>query len=156
MKTKLPLVLAAVALIAADEPKTDAVKDELKKFAGTWKLVAANEGRELKPEDVKTISLVVEGEQFTVKNNNEVVHKGKFVIDPSKKLKTIDVEFTAGALEGAKVKGIYRIDGDTLKSCFAGDRPTDFDADKHQFVHTWKADKPAETGKPKDKAGQPE
>ena len=145
MKTKLLLVLAAAALVGADDPKADPVKDELKKFAGTWKLVAANlDDQEKKPEEVKTGSLVVEGNTFTLKFNNEV-HKGKFTIDPGKKPKTIDVEFTEGSLKDSKVKGIYQIDGDTRKSCFAEpgkDRPTDFDSGKGKYVWTWKADKP--------------
>jgi uncharacterized protein (TIGR03067 family) len=145
MRTKLFLVLAAAVLVGAADPKADAVKDELKKFAGTWKLVAANFSEEdQKPEQVKTGSLVVEGDHFTLKFNNEV-HKGKFVIDPAKKPKTIDVEFTAGALKDSQVKGIYQIDGDTRKSCFAmpnQDRPTDFDRGKDKYVWTWKADKP--------------
>ena len=145
MRTKLLLVLAAAALVGADDPKADAVKDELKKFAGTWKLVAANlDAEEQKPEDLKTGSLVVEGDTFTLKYKNEV-HKGKFVIDPGKKPKTIDVEFTGGSLKDSKVQGIYQIDGDTRKSCFVEpgkDRPKDFDSGKGKYVWTWKADKP--------------
>jgi uncharacterized protein (TIGR03067 family) len=159
MKLKLLPILAAAVLVAADEPKADAVKDELKKFAGTWKLVAANaDGEEQKAEVVKTGSLVVEGDTFTLKIQNEV-NKGKFVIDPSKKPKMLDLEFTEGGLKDGKVKGIYRIDGDTRKSCFAmptADRPTDFDSGEGKFVWTWKADKTPATDKAKDKAGQPE
>jgi uncharacterized protein (TIGR03067 family) len=153
MRTKLFLVLAAWVLVGADDPKADAVKDELKKFAGTWQLTAANlDNEEQKPEDLKTGSLVVEGDTFTLKFKNEV-HKGKFVIDPAKKPKTIDVEFTAGSLKDAKVKGIYQIDGDTRKSCFAvpnSDRPTDFDSGTGKYVWTWKADKTPQSEKPKE------
>jgi len=145
MKTKLLLLLALVPLLAAEPPKPDAAKDELKKFEGKWKLVSADfDGKEADPENVKTASLVVTGNEFTMKIGNET-HKGKFTIDPAKKPKTIDTEFTEGSLKDSKVLGIYEIDGDTRKSCFAGpdkDRPTDFTGGNGKYIWTWKREKP--------------
>jgi uncharacterized protein (TIGR03067 family) len=148
MKTKLLLTfLLLVPLLAADDPKPDAAKEELKKFAGTWKLLAADfEGEEQKPDDLKKVSLVVEGNEFTLKFGDET-HKGKFTIGPAKKPKTIDAEFTEGSLSGNTVLGVYEMDGDTRKSCFSEpiqtkDRPTDFTGGKGKYVWTWKRDKP--------------
>jgi uncharacterized protein (TIGR03067 family) len=145
MKTKLLLLLLAVPLLAAEPPKADAAKDELKKFEGKWKLVSQDfDGKEADPENVKTASLVVAGNEFTMKIGNET-HKGKFTIDPAKKPKTIDTEFTEGSLKDSKVLGIYEIDGDTRKSCFAGpdkDRPTDFTSGTGKYIWTWKREKP--------------
>jgi uncharacterized protein (TIGR03067 family) len=145
MKANLLMLVVAVPLLGADGPKPDAVKEELKKFEGTWRLAAANiDGEERKPEDIKNGSLVVVGDTFTLKIGNET-HKGTFSIDPSKKPRTIDVEFTEGTLKGTNVVGIYEMEGDTRKSCFAGpqtDRPTDFCAGKGKFRWTWKKEKP--------------
>jgi uncharacterized protein (TIGR03067 family) len=144
MTTLQLIVMAAMAVVGAEESKADAIKDEIKKFAGTWKLVAANfDNEEKTPEDVKTASLVVEGDGFTLKIG-DAVHKGKFVIDPTKKPKTIDVEFTEGSLKDSKVLGVYQIDGNKRKSCFSvsdKDRPEDLAPGKGRYVWTWQADK---------------
>jgi uncharacterized protein (TIGR03067 family) len=145
MKANLLIFMAVVPLLGAEAPKSDAVKEELKKFEGTWKLEAANfDGEERKAEDIKNAGLVVVGDTFTMKIGNET-HKGKFTIDPSKKPKTIDAEFTEGSLKDTKVVGIYVIEGDTRKSCFAAsqtDRPKDFCAGKGKYLWTWKREKP--------------
>ncbi len=144
MGTKL-LALAAVLVVGAPVPKADPVTEELKKFQGRWKLTAAEfNGQPVSPEDVKTASLVVEGEQFTLMIGNET-HKGKFTVDPGKKPRAIDVEFTEGTLKGGKVPGIYEIEGDTRKSCFTrfpDRRPTDFAGGQDRYVWVWKRDKP--------------
>jgi uncharacterized protein (TIGR03067 family) len=141
MKTKPHLLLLLIPLLAAAAPNPDAAKDELKKFEGTWKLVSQDlDGKEADPEIVKTASLVVAGNEFTLKIGTEI-HKGKFTIDPGKKPKTIDVEFTEGSLKDSKVLGIYEMYGDTRKSCFAGpdkDRPADFTSGDGKIIWTWK------------------
>jgi uncharacterized protein (TIGR03067 family) len=145
MKTNLVMLPLVVALLGAPAPNEDTAKEELKKFEGKWKLASANlDGEERKAEDLKTASLVVAGDEFTLKMGDET-HKGRFTIDPKKKLKTIDVEFTEGALKGSKVLGIYEMEGDTRKSCFAEpdkDRPADLCAGKGKYVWVWKRDKP--------------
>jgi uncharacterized protein (TIGR03067 family) len=145
MHTILLAVVTAMAAVGTDEPKKDVVKDEIKKFAGTWKQVAANiDNQEKDADEVKTASLIVEGDTFTLKLAYEV-HKGKFMVDPSKKPKTIDVEFTEGMLKNSKVLGVYQIDGKKRTSCFAVndmDRPTDVAPGKGRYLWTWEADKP--------------
>jgi len=145
MKTKLLLLFALVPLLAAEPPKPDTAKDELKKFEGKWKLVSQNfDGKETDPEIVKTTNLVVAGSEFTLKTGTET-NKGKITIDPGKKPKLIDVEFTEGDLKGSKVLGICEMDGDTRKSCFAApdkDRPADFTSGNGKYIWTWKREKP--------------
>jgi uncharacterized protein (TIGR03067 family) len=143
MTTKL-LLLAVTLLVRAEAPQEDAVKEELKKFQGKWKLVSANlDGRKAPEAELKTIRLIVEGDRFTLTNGIET-YKGKFTINPSGKPKTIDVEFTEG-FKGVKVLGIYQIDGDMRKSCFSDsdtNRPEDFQGGKRRYVWVWQADRP--------------
>jgi uncharacterized protein (TIGR03067 family) len=146
MKTKLMMLLILLPLAgAAPAPEPD-VEEELKKFQGTWKLVAAQnyDGTESTPESRETTSLVVSGDEFVMTGGTEDF-KGKFTIDPSKKPKTIDVEFTEGKLKGTKLKGIYEFNKDIRKSCFADaneKRPKDFDGGKGKLILEWKRDKP--------------
>ena len=55
-------------------------------------------------------------------------------IDPTQNPKTVDIEVMAGAYKGVVYLGIYELEGDTLRSCFAmpdrPERPTDFSAAK--------------------------
>jgi uncharacterized protein (TIGR03067 family) len=145
MKAKLLALLLVVPLFGAGGPKPDAIEEELKKFEGKWKLASADlDGKEATPEQVKTTTLEVKGNEFTLKTGDET-HKGKFTINLGKKPHTIDVQFTEGMLKDAKVLGIYEIEGDTRKSCFAtpnADRPKDFTSGKDKYVWTWKRDKP--------------
>jgi hypothetical protein len=81
--------------------------------------------------------------------------KAKIIVDPSKKPKTIDYDVIDGPAKGKKLLGIYELEGDTLKSCFAApdaERPTDFTGKEgeRRTVSTWKHDKkPA--AKPEEK-----
>src|SRR5205823_7638423 len=59
--------------------------------------------------------------------------KASFHTDPSQKPKTIDLENTLGSAAGKTQHGIYEIDGEVLKICYAGPnqpRPTDYTSAK--------------------------
>jgi uncharacterized protein (TIGR03067 family) len=58
----------------------------------------------------------------------EVQDSGKMTLAEVKKVKTID--FRSDLLPEEPIKGIYEIDGDNLKICFAieGERPTKFES----------------------------
>jgi uncharacterized protein (TIGR03067 family) len=139
------LVAGVASLRAADDAKKDAIKEEIKKLQGTWAMVSGeSDGEKLTPEKVKQIPKVVlvfadEGLSFRKYARGpdappQVVLKGDFKIDPSQKLKTIDITITGDINEdkdkGKIQLGIYELDGDSLKVCVAepGDkgRPKEF------------------------------
>jgi uncharacterized protein (TIGR03067 family) len=92
-------------------------------FEGTWNLLSLrNEGEEMIGNEQK---------QFKTKNTRLVITKDKMVfqddfrddttwctykLDPSKNPKAIDAK---GTQENSETLGIYALDGDTLKICFA-------------------------------------
>ena len=58
-----------------------------------------------------------------------MIFKARIILDPATKPKTIDFQRTDGGTKGMRQLGIYELDGDTLKSCFAApeaERPKDF------------------------------
>lgn len=96
---------------------------------GTWEIISLErDGKEVKPQ--KDTKLIVTGATFVVKVGDKVIAAGTGKLDPTKKPKTIDTVYTEGSDKGKSFKGIYQLDGDTLKFCRPGspdsDRPTEF------------------------------
>jgi uncharacterized protein (TIGR03067 family) len=108
-----------------------AVRDELGRFEATWKFVSINvEGRRIAAERFGDDRLVLKGKQFTTTVGG-MTTEGIFKIDPTAKPKAIDITFTDGPGKDMTQKGIYELDGDTQKICWAAPgkpRPTEFDA----------------------------
>lgn len=113
------VAIGLVTCIASAQPAGDAAAKELKLFQGKWMAVFAQgiDGQPLPDEALRTTSLTVEGDKFTLKTADSTV-EGTFKIDPTKKPKTIDV-FTAESKDKPLVMGIYQIDGEVRRSCFA-------------------------------------
>jgi uncharacterized protein (TIGR03067 family) len=117
---------------AADEPKADTAREELKKLEGTWQVVSIETRQKARPAgEVNGLKLVIKGDTSTFeKDGKPVVGTGKLSIDPSKKPKTVDIAVT-GAPEDPTgtftIPGIYQLDGDSLRICWGGPkRPTEF------------------------------
>jgi uncharacterized protein (TIGR03067 family) len=108
-----------------------AVRDELNRFEATWKFVSIDvEGRSVPAERFGEDRLVLKGKQFTTTVGGNTT-EGTFKIDPTATPKTIDITFTDGPGKDNTQKGIYELDGDTQKICWAAPgkpRPTEFEA----------------------------
>jgi len=133
------LFLALTGATSAADTKEDAVKAELGKLQGTWQLVSVETVGKAAPEDlIKTIRVVIAGSKHTVHVGDQVPAKDiPFTIDPSKKPK----QTTDKLPDGTEIKGIYELDGDTLKSCVAPpgkDRPTKFEGKGGNTVRVFK------------------
>jgi uncharacterized protein (TIGR03067 family) len=137
------VVLLVACSAAVAQPGDEDIKKELKRFQGKWQAthVRSPEGVEQTDIENQLTTLEVDGDMFTMKTGSLTV-KGTFTIDPTKKVKEIDVFF--GDNKETVLKGIYEIKDDTRKSCFAlpgKDRPTAFSKDKGFQTLEWRADK---------------
>jgi uncharacterized protein (TIGR03067 family) len=140
------LVIAAVCLLAgADAP--EAVKKEMAQLEGNWSMVSGERDGQALPDDlVKQAKRVSKDGETTVSIGDQVFLKAKFTVDPTKKPKTIDYTVTEGDSKGKTMLGIYELNGDTAKFCFAApgkDRPVDFTTKEgsERTLSVWKRDK---------------
>ncbi len=108
----------------------EAVKKELAKLQGEWKMVSGVADGFAMPESmVGSCKRVCKGDEVTTTIGQQVVMKAKITIDPARSPKTIDYQVIDGPTKGKKHLGIYSLDGDTFKSCFAAPdapRPKEF------------------------------
>jgi uncharacterized protein (TIGR03067 family) len=142
MRTIAALVLLLAAALAAQDPAAK----EMARLQGEWSMVSGEASGMSMPADmVKTGKRVAKDGETTITMDGRVYFKAKFKIDPTKKPKTIDYAMTEGPTKGKTHLGIYELDGDTVKFCFAApgkDRPTDFTAKEgsERTSSVWKRD----------------
>lgn len=138
MARVVSVALVVMILTGADDPvgeaaRKAAIEAELARFQGTWQLISAEtEGKKAPEENVKQITVTIKGNTHTVRFGKEVVaHDVSFEIDPSKSPKWTTDTLNEGPGKGKQIRGIYKLEGETLTSCVAPvgkDRPTEFSA----------------------------
>ena len=137
----------AIVVLAGTVAAQDANKKEMSLLEGDWSMMSGQaNGQDMPKEFVSTGKRVAKDGEVTIKFGGQVFFKAKFTIDATKKPKTIDYVMTEGFTKGQKQLGIYEVDGDTVKFCFAApdkERPKDFTAKEgsQQTLSVWKRDK---------------
>ena len=137
--------LLVILLLAGPGP--DALKKEMAQLEGDWSMVSGEiDGLAMPEQYVKTGKRTAKDGETTVSIGGRVFLQAKYTIDPAKKPKTIDYAMTEGFSKGKKQLGIYAIEGETVKFCFASpgkDRPTEFTAKEGSgnTLSVWKRDK---------------
>jgi uncharacterized protein (TIGR03067 family) len=110
------LALSGAAQSRNADDKDELTTKDLAALKGTWELVSAERrGGEAFPDAfVESFKFIIDGNKLTIvmPNNNQL--KSTFTIDPTKKLKEMDITTEIG---GNKVvsPGIYSLEKDTLK-----------------------------------------
>jgi uncharacterized protein (TIGR03067 family) len=144
LRNTLLVILTAIAVAAACAEDNEATKKDMALLQGEWSIVTAGGGGQALPGDMLENSRrVCKGDETTVTIGGQLLMKANFTLHPTQKPKTIDYRVTAGRNAGKTQLGIYELDGDTVKFCFAAPgaaRPTDFDAKggDRQTASVWK------------------
>jgi uncharacterized protein (TIGR03067 family) len=109
---------AGIGWPAARGGDEDAIKAELQKVAGTWRLTSIEkDGQKTPDEEVKRHKLVIAGDKYTLRRADKAVEEGTVRIDPTRTPRTIDIFPTEP--EGKVQLGIYEWDGESrIRICF--------------------------------------
>jgi uncharacterized protein (TIGR03067 family) len=131
---------AADWFLQKSEPLAAEVRKELLRLEGNWEVVALVQDGDEKPLEgtMKGLTVVMAGEQRTLKAGATVFSQGSYRIDPAARPRAIDLTIGQGSHKGQVVRGIYDLDADTLRVCLAmkgGPRPTEM-ASKPDSGHT--------------------
>lgn len=109
------------------------VAREFGRLQGTWAMKSAlNDGHPASEKATSQVALTVLGTTVSVKIGGEVIsHDVGLEIDPEASPKSITETVLDGPGKGTVIRGIYRLEGDTMTTCMAlpdHERPTTFDA----------------------------
>lgn len=111
--------------------KAEAEMDELRKLQGTWKLVSLEmNGRQLPAAALEGSTLTISGDRFVSRAMGNV-SEGVIQVDGASSPRTFDLIAQKGADAGTHSLGIYELNGNRWKSCFAPNgpaRPREFGA----------------------------
>lgn len=139
MRTLLGLALVfcltALTSQAADDKKVaDEKKADKDSLEGTWDLVSIEfGGMKIDLPKEMALSLTFKGGKITKKETGKKDEDGTYKTDETKKLKEIDLTTPKKdkPTEMETMKGLFQVDGDTLKLYFGmpgADRPAAYDS----------------------------
>ncbi len=118
MTVAFSLLVAAGFIGSADAPKSD--KEAI---AGSWRVVACELENKLLPEMAfKDLRYVMKADGAWKLDGGPGFPKaagGVFEVHPNASPKTIDFTPNDGPYKGKTFRGIYQLEGDELKACFA-------------------------------------
>jgi uncharacterized protein (TIGR03067 family) len=120
----------AMAVLCLGIARADDAAD-LKVMVGKWKVEKATLSGKDVTEHVKDMKFeIMAGGKYRAQVGEEV-DESTFTVDAAKKPAELDVKPMGGPQKGKIVKGIYKLDGDTMTICYnymAGDRPKAFES----------------------------
>ena len=98
---------------------------------GVWKVVELIEKGEKLPEKERApVGVAIKGANMTLSDSGKFREESTLKLDAAGKVKTVDFVYIQGPNKGKTERGIYELDGDTLKFCVNeakdGPRPTAF------------------------------
>jgi uncharacterized protein (TIGR03067 family) len=134
-------ILAVGLLLGAYPPQAKDVKKDLQ---GTWEVTSLESmGQKVPADQLKQLGMKMtfKDDKVTLQGKGQPDEVMTIKLDASQKPKTIDATDPQNKLE----KGIFELEGDTLKMCIAqpgADRPKDFTSTKDTMLIIAKRAKP--------------
>ena len=130
IKISLLLILMVILLQAVEIRGEDKGKDDSEKLTGVWACVSGvNDGKALSEDIVKQLKLTLTKDRYKTEKGQALLFDGIYKIDAGQRPKHIDITAPEGEQAGKTSKGIYALEGETLRMCYADkDRPKDFES----------------------------
>jgi uncharacterized protein (TIGR03067 family) len=126
------LLLAPAASFAEDVEPPSSAKADARRMAGTYRVVSyEHDGAALPPQQLKTMKVVLDKDGNGTFFFDGGATSSRITLLPNKKPKQVDCVYTDGPLKGKTIKGIYQIDRDGFRCCYAavgGERPAKFES----------------------------
>jgi uncharacterized protein (TIGR03067 family) len=111
------LIIAAAIFAITPALRAESKEEALAKLQGKWRVERIEENGVAEPEEeAKRFTLIIKGNKINVELRGQVEHTD-FQIDATKSPKEIDMVPQYGDDKGKTFRGIYEIDGDTLRIC---------------------------------------
>ena len=105
---------------AEESNSRKAAQEDLKKLQGTWKRISMEvEGNEVPTDALTSWTATYEDDRLTLSSKEGNYRQAIVTLDPSRKPKALNTWDADGPFADQTVPGIYEIDGDTMKVCFA-------------------------------------
>ena len=125
------ILTVSLLVVGAAHADDDPAKKDLARLEGMWKYVKVEAPDKITEAVFKDAVVEIRGNKMihkiTLPGDKNEVYEATIALDPGKKPKAIDITNLDGPRKGKASKGIYELDGDTLKMAFEeGERPTDF------------------------------
>ena len=107
--------LSGAFLLGGD---ADAIKKDKAALQGTWKVtLSESKGEKVSEKDLKDLFLIFKGDAILIKEGGKTEDNFTFLLDPTNKIKEINLFLKVGPQKGRTDRGIYQFDGDTLRIC---------------------------------------
>ena len=140
------IVLVAIVASVLGVAGSASVAQGQSSLQGTWQVLAAQRNARI-ASDLQDHRLTFSGDRFNIRSQGGVVYQGTYRTDAARKPATIDFKHTAGKAKGQTWRGIYEVDGDTLKICdnaadVSKPRPMAFASEAGQVLVSFKRSKP--------------
>jgi uncharacterized protein (TIGR03067 family) len=120
MRVRRALLAALAGLLAAADGAGDRAAAELKKLDGNWVVKALTvDGREAPEGVIAGWRMTVKDGRYSLLQGDKEQAAGVFRVHPDKRPPWIDAKITAGPDKGKNEVGVYELEGDRLRTCFA-------------------------------------
>jgi uncharacterized protein (TIGR03067 family) len=131
MHSRALIILMTTLLVAADHPEEGAAQKDMKAIQGTWKIdTLAIDGNPAPATVVAMLTFVFKDDKLTITPGDPGEVNHTYRLDPSAKPASFDMTHADGKDKGKTQKGIYSLEGNSLKLCFGkpDQRPEEFTA----------------------------
>ena len=124
------LILMVILFQAIEAQGEDKGKDDTDKLRGVWSCASGvNDGKPLPEDIVKQLKLTLTKDRYKTEKGKILLFDGIYKIDAGQRPKHINITAPEGEQAGKTSKGIYALEGETLRMCYADkDRPKDFES----------------------------